>query len=127
MNLSISAPTVPELFEAAAVELTNCLMNAESVGEALRERFMIEAPDLSRLLQEWINMLLELLRVQRMVFCRFRVLEIKGEGPFILRAEVTGELIDPHRHQFLRKIVGLSCRQATLQGDGPCRAEIQLG
>jgi|SRR5579872_1789347 len=126
MNFSVSAPTPSELFEVAAVELTNRLINAESVGEALRERFMIEGSDLAHLLQEWMNMLLELLRVQHMVFCRFHVLEIKGEGPLTLRAEVTGELIDPHRHQFLVKIVGLSCRQATLQGAGPCRADIQL-
>jgi SHS2 domain-containing protein len=126
LNLSVSAPTLPELFEVAAVELTNQLINAQSVGENVRDRFMIEGENPSRLLQEWINMLLELMRVERMVFSRFHVMEIKGEGPLVLRAEVTGELIDPHRHQFLTKIVGLSCRQADLQGAGPCRADIQI-
>lgn len=126
MNLSVSAPSLPELFEVAAVQLTKELIDAESVGEALRERFMIEGADPSRLLQEWVNMLLELIRVQRMVFCRFHVLEIRGEGPLVLRAEVTGELIDPHRHQFLKKIVGLTCRKTMVQGAGPCRADIQV-
>jgi SHS2 domain-containing protein len=124
--ISVSAATLPELFEAAAVELTHTLIQTDSVGEAIRERFMIEGADPSGLLQEWLNMLLEFIRVQRMVFCRFKVLEIKGSGPLVLRAEVTGELIDPHRHQFLKKIVGLCCRRVAILGETPYRADIEL-
>src|SRR5438067_13849209 len=107
MTFSVSAPSLPDLFEAAAVHLTNALIDAVSVGEVLREKLLLEGSDPSHLLQESMNMLLEMIRVQRMVFSRFHILEIKRPGPMTLRAEVTGELIDPHRHPFQQKIIGL--------------------
>ncbi len=115
MTLDVEAPELPELFEAVAVQLTNALIEAESVGAALREKILLESPNPATLLQDWLNTLLELLRVQRMVFSDFHILEIKGAGPLTLLAEVTGELIDPHRHQFLKKVVGLSCRHVQLE------------
>src|SRR5262249_46285229 len=104
------------------------LIELDSVGEAIREKVVLEAPNTSDLMREWMNILLEMIRMQKMVFGHFHVLEVKGEGPVVLRAEMVGELIDPQRHVFLKRIVGLACRQAaTIQQTDGYQAQVTLG
>jgi SHS2 domain-containing protein len=102
MNLNISANSLPQLFENVGRELLRTLINPEDVGETLREKVVIEAADASALLQEWIQTLLRLTRDQH-ILCkayRFQLFEVERTGAGKLKAEITGELVDPARHTF---------------------------
>lgn len=93
------------------------LINPNDVGEAIREKIVLEAPDLTALLKEWIHTLIQLHR--QLLFSRVQVLELKETpGACQLKAEATGEFIDPLRHVFRRSPASLRLSEAvfTMQG-----------
>jgi SHS2 domain-containing protein len=99
-TLDVEADTPKDLFEQLAHRLVGRMVNQEDVGEALREKLQVEAPDLEALLKEWVLGILQLMHQQKMVFGRFALEEVKNpkKGSFFLRADVIGELFDPQRH-----------------------------
>src|SRR6185295_5937543 len=96
-------------------ELLKTLVNPETVGETLREKVVLEASDASALLQEWVHALLRLARDQHILpkSYRFQIFEVERTGAGKLRAEITGELMDPARHVF--KIAPADCQCEQIQ------------
>src|SRR5437899_645417 len=102
MLLAVSAPTLPELFQNAAQQLLDLLINPAEIGEALQEKVVVEGEDMSSLLEAWMNALLGLVRDQQILPKRLsqpRIDTIPGK-PYSLRVDVVGELLDPQRHTF---------------------------
>ena len=99
-SIKAHSPSPPELFEDIARKLFRLLIDPKDVGAALREKVAVEGESLEHLLHEWVTALMDLVRTQKMVFSQFRVTELKmpEKGPYSLRAEAVGELLDPHRH-----------------------------
>jgi SHS2 domain-containing protein len=129
MRLRATSQTPQGLFEAIASQLFSHLIQPSQVGEALREKVSAEGEGLEHLLEEWVAALLDLVRVQHMVFREFRVTELNmGEkGPYSVRAEAVGELLDPHRHSLSAATPRLACREAHLTKDAAgYHAEIEL-
>lgn len=116
MILQIQGNSLPQLFENAASALLKALIDPETVGVVLREKVIVEAADASGLLQGWINALLRLAGEQRILYkkSRFQEFEVERTGPGRLRAEITGELMDPQRHVFRLDARGLRCEQVHL-------------
>ncbi len=127
MILQIQGNSLPQLFENAAHELLKALIDPETVGVALREKVVVEAVDASGLLQGWVNALLHLACDQRILFkkSRFQEFEAERTGAGRLRAEITGELVDPQRHVFRLEAAGLRCEQVSLL-NGPKTIEAQI-
>src|SRR5258706_14915711 len=98
MRLESRSPIPQELFEDIARQLFSTLVDPKEVGQALREKVAVEGESLEQLMREWVVVLLDLVRVQHMVFSQFRVMELKTpeNGPYSLRVEAVGELLDPH-------------------------------
>ena len=129
MRLQATRQNPQDLFEDIASQLFSKLIDPAQVGEALREKVSAEGEGLEHLLEEWVATLLDLVRVQHMVFRQFRVTELKmGEkGPYSLRAEAVGELLDPHRHSLSSETPRMVCREAHLTKDAQgYHAEIHL-
>jgi SHS2 domain-containing protein len=129
MRVRATNPTPQGLFEAIASQLIGQIIKPDQVGEALREKVSAEGEGLEHLLEEWVAALLDLVRIQHMVFREFRVTELKmGEkGPYSVRAEAVGELLDPHRHSLNPSTPRLACREAHLIKDAAgYHAEIDL-
>jgi SHS2 domain-containing protein len=127
-TLQVKGPTLSELFEHAASEFYDHIIDPMEVGSALREKIMVEGTNPTVLLKEFITALIEMTRFQRMVFHEVKVQDMKTEGGACrLRAEAVGELIDPHRHRFLRTLVGLKVSDVKLsEGAKSFSAEIFL-
>jgi SHS2 domain-containing protein len=111
--LKAQSESPQQLFEDLARQLFKKLIDPQEVGATLREKVAVEGESLEHLLQEWVTTLLDLVRVQNMVFGQFRVTELKmpGKGPYSLRAEAVGELLDTHRHHFIQNVARLACQE----------------
>ena len=87
--------TVEEACENAAVALYSVMVNIERVDPKVRKTVTVSAPDHELLLIEWLNALLALSDVERMVFSKFEV-RIEGAALF---GTAWGEALDRVRHE----------------------------
>ena len=101
IGLDFWGSSLAELFENAAQGLFSLLINPAEVSMAMQERIRVESSDASGLLVAWLNELLFIYQVNRLVLCRFRITQITETS---LEAEVGGELLDTVRHHPLREI-----------------------
>ena len=84
-----------EAFSNAAYGMFSLIAEMEGVGSDALRRIEIEAPDQEALLVAWLNELLYLFDVDRIIFSDFEVEEL---GETSLRATVRGEKMDASRH-----------------------------
>lgn len=87
--------TIEEAFSHAALALYSIMVDVEAVEPRERRELRVEAGDPELLLLEWLNGLLALSDIERMVFSRFQV-RISGSS---LEGEAWGEALDRDRHK----------------------------
>ena len=87
--------SVAEAFENAAAALYSIEVNIDCVRPEERRTVKVSAPDRELLLVEWLNALLSLSDINRMVFSKFDV-NIRGTE---LNGTAWGEHLDRERHQ----------------------------
>lgn len=119
--------TLPDLFKNASEQLLEWLMDPADVGEALQEKLILEAATPSDLLRDYLNGLLGLLRNQHIIFRSVRFQDLQGEDNPRLKADILGELLDPHRHEWRHSPAATRCETAHLDGSkGQWRAQITI-
>jgi SHS2 domain-containing protein len=129
LTLETEGHSLPQLFENAGRELLKTFIDPEDVGEVLREKIIVEAADAPALLRAWIDALLSLAGQQHLLMksCRFQIFDVERTGAGKLRAEVTGELVDPLRHRFRKELAGFRCREVRLINDSSAiKAQVML-
>ncbi len=84
-----------ESFAHAAAALYSVMVDIGRIEPRERRELQVSAPERELLLVEWLNALLALSDLERMVFCRFSV-SIRGND---LRGEAWGEPLDRERHE----------------------------
>jgi SHS2 domain-containing protein len=84
-----------EAFEQAALALSAVVADISTIAPSGNVEINCDAPDLELLLVSWLNAIIYEMAVRRMVFGKFRVV-ISG---FSLTGTLSGEEIDPERHQ----------------------------
>ncbi len=89
--------SLEELFENAAEGMMHFLIDPASVRPVEQRTMTVDADDREGLLINWLNDLLVLLNADGFVPVRFVVPEMKDTR---LRADVSGEPVDPARHKF---------------------------
>lgn len=116
LTLQLYGNSLPQLFENIARELLKTFIEPEDVGVALREKILVEGADTSALLKAWVEALLSLVSNQHILFKSFRFQEFEAErtGAGRLRAEITGELVDPLRHHFRKEPSHWRCAEVRL-------------
>ncbi len=87
--------TLEEAFENAARALYSVMVKIDAVKPLEVRTVTVSAPDSELLLVEWLNALLSLSDVDRMVFSKF---DVKIEGA-VLKGFAWGEKLDPGRHE----------------------------
>jgi SHS2 domain-containing protein len=87
--------TMEEAFENAAVALYSVMVNISRINPAETKTVSVNAPDHELLLVEWLNALLSISDVERMVFKKFKV---TMDGPR-LSGTAWGEGLDRVRHE----------------------------
>jgi SHS2 domain-containing protein len=84
-----------EAFANAAYAMFSLMADLECVDEKVCRQIEVEADDRESLVVSWLNELLYLLDVERIVFRRFNVVELSDTS---LKAEGWGERLDATRH-----------------------------
>jgi SHS2 domain-containing protein len=87
--------TMEEAFENAAVALYSVMVNIARISPAETRTVSVNAPDHELLLVEWLNALLSISDVERMVFRKFEV-TLNGVE---LSGTAWGERLDHTRHE----------------------------
>ncbi len=87
--------TLEEAFGNAARALYSVMVRLDAVRPLEERTVTVSAPDREILLVEWLNVLLSLSDIDRMVFSKF---EVKIEGA-ALKGSAWGEKLDPGRHE----------------------------
>lgn len=95
IGLEATAPTVGELFAVAARGLRAMLFGSTVGGATMRLEVQLDAESLAELLVVWLNEILYLCELARLVPADFEVVELTGKT---LHAFVTGEPFDDNRH-----------------------------
>ncbi len=87
--------SVPEAFENAAMALYSVMVNVGAVDHREARTVTVSAPDQELLLVEWLNALLAISDIERLIFSKF---EVKIEGTTLTGA-AWGEALDRERHE----------------------------
>jgi SHS2 domain-containing protein len=126
--LSASGSSLHDLFVDSTRQLLSLLMDPLEISETIREKIVLDVPNCSLLLRDWINTLLGLTDHQGIIFLQARFLHLHvGEEEASLKAEVIGELVDPNRHTFRQSPRRLRCLNAVVtQKAGQCTAIITM-
>ncbi|MFA5113304.1 MAG: archease [Candidatus Margulisiibacteriota bacterium] len=107
-----------ELFENAAYGLFSLMADLESVSPKQLISLKVKGDDFGSLLANWLNELIALKDSRKMLFRKFQVKALSDTG---LEAEVSGEKIDPARHQITLAIKAAAYNQLQV---GPGEAKI---
>lgn len=87
--------TLEEAFEAAASALYSVMVTINHVEPKEKRIVAVSAPDRELLLVEWLNALLSLSDIERMVYSKFEI-NITGQS---LTGTAWGETLDRGRHE----------------------------
>jgi len=87
--------TAAEAFENAAAALYSVMVSIDRVAALEKRVVHVSAPDRELLLVEWLNALLALSDIDRLVFSKFQV---QMEGPALI-GTAWGEALDRVRHE----------------------------
>jgi len=95
--------TKAEAFEQAALAMTAVVIEPSTITARESRNVECAAPDDELLLVEWLNALIYLMSVQRMLFGRFSVQPLDRSR---LQGEAAGEKLDPARHRAVVELKG---------------------
>ncbi|MCK4459647.1 MAG: archease [Methanosarcinales archaeon] len=101
VKFRVLGKTIEEAFEYAALAMFGAMIDTDTVQPITTLDIDLDADDCEGLLYDFLSELLYLFEVEEIVFCRFRVEQIKRRGDrYHIRAHATGEAIDLDKHRF---------------------------
>jgi SHS2 domain-containing protein len=103
--------SIETAFENAACALYSVMVNLKRVGSVQKKEISVSAPDTELLLVEWLNALLSLSDIERMVFSRFEV-KISGTD---LSGAAWGEKLDKTRHELGVEVKGATYHMLSIR------------
>jgi len=106
--------SIEEAFENAALAMYSVMVRIETIEPREPKEMNLSAPDEELLLVEWLNALLSLSDIERMVFSRF---EVKIEGTS-LTARAWGERLDRIRHEANVEVKGATYHMLKVDKSG---------
>lgn len=110
-----------EAFANAAHAMFSMIADLEAVNEEVCRQIEAEAADRDGLLVSWLNELLYLFDVERIVFKRFEVAEL---GETRIRADGYGEPVDPSRHGLKSGVKAATYHMLKIEEDDGCRVRV---
>lgn len=126
IGLEATAPSREELFVAAAKGLRGLLFGISPAEETLRLEVSLEAGNDAELLVAWLNEILCLCEMTRLVPATFEIIDLRDKQ---LTAAIAGEPFDPARHTVERVAKAVTYHQLVVeerQGGWYARVYIDL-
>lgn len=110
------------LFEEAASAMLELIVNRETVQPDINKTLRLEADNTEKLFLKWLKEILFILEKFSVVFATCRVQKIKPSNQttnkLILTAILSGERIDPTRHDICTEIKAVTLHDFYLQEHG---------
>ncbi len=94
--IELEGRNLDDLFETAAAALAALMVEPATVSLTVERTLTVAAAELDLLLYDWLSELIYRKDRDREVFTRVTA-SVTGEGPFQVRAEARGGVIDPAR------------------------------
>ncbi len=112
-----------EAFVNAAYATFTLIADLEGVKSTLSREIEVEAEDQESLLVRWLNELLYLFDVERIIFNDFEVIEL---GETHLKARGYGEPLDPSRHSLRAGVKAATYHMLEMKRDDGYRVQVIL-
>ncbi|MCK4776912.1 MAG: archease [Actinomycetia bacterium] len=93
--------TKKELFENMARGMFDILVDIKKVKPLVTEKVILSETDIEALLAGWLNELLFVFEIKKMLFCDFKIKELRET---YLEAEAFGEKINSEKHEITEDI-----------------------
>ena len=103
------------LFVNAAFALFNVIADSEKIDGKERMQLEVEGSDRDDLLVNWLRELLYLYQGSAYLLKDFTIREMKDT---LVKAEVSGEKLDPDRHEIKQEIAAVAYHQSHMQKTG---------
>lgn len=123
MGISVTAPSLVELYRQAFLGLVNVLLDNESIEEKFEDEFVIDSFDRDHLMFDWLSEILFQFdcegRIYRDVELQIDMEKNDGEEQSLrLKARARGEEFDSSIHQIKTYVKAITLHQLCVKGDG---------
>jgi SHS2 domain-containing protein len=112
-----------QAFANAAKAMFSLITDLDAIRLAIHRDVEIAAPDRETLLVQWLNELIYIFDVERLLFKRFDIISIT---PTAIRARCYGEKVDKSRHEIKTGIKSATYHQLQVEDNGGCRVQVYL-
>jgi len=114
MGLVAYGKSLAEAFANAAYGLFSLIVEPNKVKEKESRKVIVQAQDVEGLLFNWMNELIYIFEVERLLFKSFNITEFTGQG---LEATCWGEKYDPSRHQLKTGVKSATYHMLKVDGE----------
>jgi len=114
MGLVAYGKSLAEAFANAAYGLFSLIVEPNKVKEKESRKVTVQAQDAEGLLFNWINELIYIFEVERLLFKSFDITEFTGQS---LEATCWGEKHDPSRHQLKTGVKSATYHMLKVDGE----------
>ena len=114
MGLVAYGKSLAEAFANAAYGLFSLIVEPNKVKEKESREVTVQAQDTESLLFYWINELIYIFEVERLLFKSFDITEFTGQS---LEATCWGEKYDPSRHQLKTGVKSATYHMLKVDGE----------
>ena len=114
MGLVAYGKSLAEAFANAAYGLFSLIVEPNKVKEKESRKVTVQAQDAEGLLFNWINELIYIFEVERLLFKSFDITEFTGQS---LEATCWGEKYDPCRHQLKTGVKSATYHMLKVDGE----------
>ncbi|MEZ4486492.1 MAG: archease [Cyanobacteriota/Melainabacteria group bacterium] len=121
MGISVTAPSLLELYRQAFLGLVNTLLDNDSIEEIFEDEIVVSSLDREHLMFDWLSEILFQFdcegRIYRDVDLQIEALE-GDESTLRLRARARGQEFDASIHQIKTYVKAITLHQLSVKGDG---------
>ncbi|MFQ5454908.1 MAG: archease [Nitrospirota bacterium] len=96
--VEVIGESIEDLFETAAIAMFEVMVDTANIRKRIGKRIYLKAEEIDGLLFDWLSQLVYLKDAEGL-FCSGYNIDIKQKDGFVLCAEISGEDIDPERHE----------------------------
>jgi len=123
IGISASGGDLNELFTNFALGLFDVICDIGKVSPVREIKISINSTDLESLLVKWLNELIYIFDVKRMLFSRFYIKNISQKS---LTAIASGESFDPKKHEIRLSVKAATYHQLTIKKNRQYKGKIIL-
>ena len=110
-----------EAFTNAAYAMFTLIADVEQIKPSVCHEVEVKAEDQEGLLVRWLNELLYLFDVERIIFSHFEIMELDETH---LKAKAYGEPIDMLRHSLRAGVKAATYHMLKIERDNGCRVQV---